>query len=85
MLESDVWQTGQRMIDMYGDQAESHAALKIEQLLEKGDSAENGWWDGVPERRDRVGRYGCNINVMQGRQKWIMIVTLPLKVPSILR
>jgi hypothetical protein len=44
MLEIDIWRSGQSMIDMYGDKAENQAALKIKQLLERGDTVEAGVW-----------------------------------------
>jgi hypothetical protein len=47
MLEVDVWRAADLMIETHGDQAEKQAALKTEQLLEKGDMAGVVAWKNI--------------------------------------
>jgi hypothetical protein len=44
MDEADIWRSAKALIDNYGDDASIHAALRADELLERGDMDGAGTW-----------------------------------------
>ena len=44
MIERDIWRSAKRLVDLYGDDATIHAAMRADKLLAQGDLDGAGTW-----------------------------------------
>ncbi len=44
MLERDIWRSAKRLVDLYGEDATIHAAMRADELLAQGDMDGAGTW-----------------------------------------
>ena len=56
MDDLDIWRSAKRLVDLYGDDATIHAAMRADELLAQGDMDGAGIWRRVLAAVKELGR-----------------------------
>ena len=59
MDDLDIWRSAKRLVDLYGDDATIHAAMRADELLAQGDLDGAGTWRRVLAAVKGVGADGA--------------------------
>ena len=55
MIERDIWASAKRLIDLYAEDATIHAAMRADELLERGDLDGAAVWRRVIQALEELG------------------------------